>query len=111
MRMQRWAAILAAYTYDIRYKSSETHSIADVMSIVIFIVQKNLFHMQHFGNLPVTTLQVREQTTTESILSTVCKYTQLGWPQAPFEHQLKPMYSCHTQLSINKVCILRGWTE
>ena len=87
--MQRWAAILAAYTYDIRYKSSETHSIADVMSIVIFIVQKNLFHMQHFGNLPVTTLQVREQTTTESILSTAYKYTQLGWPQAPFEHQLK----------------------
>ena len=70
--------------------------------------QLNLFHMQHFGELPVTFLEVREQTTMDSILSTVYKYTQLGWPQAPFEHQLKPFYPCSTKLSISDGCILRG---
>lgn len=114
MRMQRWAAILAAYTYDIRYKSSETHSNADAMSRLpqtcnrIHCNQLSLFHMQHFGDLPVTTSEVREQTNADSLLSTVYKYTQLGWPRAPFEDRLKPFHQCHTELSINDGCILRG---
>lgn len=84
MRMQRWAAILAAYTYDIQYRRSQDHGNADAMSRLpqtcqrVHCNQLDLFHMMHFGELPITLSQVGEETTKDATLSQVLRYTQDG---------------------------------
>jgi len=113
MRMQRWAAILAAYSYNIQHKRSEHHGNADAMSRLPQTCQRvncdqiNTFHIQHFGELPVTLHQVQQETEKDITLSQVFQHTQTGWPLKVCG-TLEPYYKCKTELSSNEGCVLRG---
>jgi len=114
MRMQRWAATLAAYTYQIQYRSSQENSNADAMSRLpldchrIHCNQLSLFYVQHFDNLPVTFSGVGEETRKDTTLSKVLQYAQKGWPNGNTDQDVEPFYQCQTELSINEGCLLRG---
>jgi len=113
MRMQRWAAILAAYTYDIKYRRSGDHGNADAMSRLpqtchrIHCEQLNLFHTEHFGELPVTREHVKRETVSDALLSQVCQYVHTGWPQGDSGH-LSRYHQIRNELSIDAGCLLRG---
>ena len=75
MRMQRQAAILTAYNYEIKYKCSRDHANADAMSRLpqpcrhVPSEQVKLLHVHHLASLPVTLSQVHWEVETDTVLS------------------------------------------
>ena len=79
-RLQRWAVQLAAYSYEIEFKSTNDHCNADVLS-----------------HLP------RQ----DAIVSKVLQYTRKGWPNT-ITDSLKPFSHRKNELTIEGECLLWG---
>ncbi|KAJ7990617.1 hypothetical protein DPEC_G00302250 [Dallia pectoralis] len=89
-RMQRWALLLSAHTYEIEYRKSEQHCNADGLSRLPLPVTKpesrevDIFYFRQVENAPVTTKQVRRATRHDSVLSEVMDIIVKG----PFEDRM-----------------------
>uniref|UniRef100_A0A4W5R0Y7 Reverse transcriptase/retrotransposon-derived protein RNase H-like domain-containing protein n=1 Tax=Hucho hucho TaxID=62062 RepID=A0A4W5R0Y7_9TELE len=65
-RMQRWAFLLSAHQYDIKYRRSEQHCNADGLSRLPLPVahtdhsQAEIFYFKEVTNAPVTSVQVKK---------------------------------------------------
>ena len=78
-RLQRWAVLLSAYTYDIRYKSTVAHSNADGLSRLPLPIdmkvgesqEASLYFVSRMECLPVTVAQMQQVTCTDPCLSNV----------------------------------------
>ena len=85
-RLQRWAIILAAYSYEIEYKSTQHHVNADSLSRLPLKVtdnpmdEINILNIAQVEAMPVTAEQVATETKKDPLLSQVYRYTQSGWP-------------------------------
>ena len=87
-RLQRWAVLLSAYSYDIQFKPTSDHANADDLSRlplpeITFEGQSpdaTVFNIAQIEKLPVTAAQVRQATCKDAVLSKVLQYTQHGWP-------------------------------
>lgn len=115
MRMQRWAAVLSAYSYDIEYKRSQDHANADAMSRlpqpcrVVDSEQMRLFHIEQFASLPVTFQKIRTQLQMEPALKKVYDATVKGWPVGHRRGaQSETYYKFRHELSTLDGCLLRG---
>ena len=88
-RLQRWAITLSAYHYDIEFRSTANHTNADSLSrlpldsISTAEIDDSvcLFNIPQIATLPVDPKQLRLETSNDSILSRVLRYTKEGWPQ------------------------------
>ena len=111
-RLQRWALLLSAYSYDIQFKRTYEHSNADGLSRLPLPVQPaNLteasFTIGQIQALPVTAACLVKATRQDPILSQVMQYMQQGWPtQTPAEY--KPYRNRCQELSIEGHCLLWG---
>ena len=111
-RLQRWALLLSAYSYDIQFKRTYEHSNADGLSRLPLPVQPaNLteasFTIGQIQALPVTAACLVKATRQDPILSQVMRYMQQGWPtQTPDEY--KPYHNRCQELSIEGHCLLWG---
>ena len=87
--LQRWALKLAAYSYDIEFRSTEKHANADVLSRLPlhhvdplgYTSEPSIFNLQQIGSLPVTANKVAASTRYDKELSRVYRYITKGWPR------------------------------
>ena len=112
-RLQRWAIILAAYSYEIEYKPTQQHANADGLSRLPLEVtdnpmdEVNVFNIAQVEALPITAEQVATATKRDPLLSQVYRYTQSGWP-TEVDDVLVPYWNRRTEISIERGCLLWG---
>ena len=115
-RMQRWALILAAYQYNIRYRCSSDHSNADALSRlpnsssdkVTDAMPADIFSVSQIDNLPITAKDIAKATQKDPVLSRVYDYTLNGWPDHCEDQQLIPYLRRRNELSTDQKCVLWG---
>ena len=114
-RMQCWALLLSAYTYDISYKPTKLHGSADAMSrLPLSINEKiggvcfdSIFNLGQLEALPLTAKQLALATCIECILSKVLRHTQTSWPSS-VPHKHKPYFNHKHELTIEGNCVMWG---
>lgn len=113
-RMQSWALLLSAHTYEIRYRKAEQHGNADGLSRLPLPVtcpesrkQKDIFYFEQVTVAPVTSTQVRRCTWNDSILSAVMEMVKDGHVPKDTTN-LKPYLSRKNELSFHSGCLLWG---
>lgn len=115
-RIQRWALTLAAYQYNIRYKSGKTLNNADALSRLPRPISTNedtlpdeLAHLiLHLSATSISAGHIKDWTAKDPVLARVLRYVQSGWPSQTLEEDLKPFARRKSELSILNGCILWG---
>ena len=111
-RMQRWAMFLSAYQYTIEYKCGKLHANADCLSRLPVQDNKDLedpstvFQVSFVEELPVTAVNIANETRKDNTLATVYQYVIEGWPHKIPEGALKPYYQRKDQLATDQGCLL-----
>ena len=114
-RLQRWAVLLSAYKYDIRYKATSDHSNEDGLSRLPLpstgstseTEPVTMFNIAQVQALPVTVQDIQQATRRDATLGKVYKYAQQGWPKQVLEEL--PLYSNRqTERSAENGCLLWG---
>ena len=113
-RLQRWAILLAAYQYDIEFRSTKEHSNANAFSQLPLreseeiegVSAMSVFNLIQIA-LPVDADKLRQATNTDLVLSKVVMYTQRGWPSS-VDDELKPYANQRQELTVEAGCLLWG---
>ena len=116
VRIQRWALKLAAYAYNIEWRSTTRHANADAMSRLplneIPVEQQTppelVLMVESLQDAPITARQITHWTAIDPLLSKVCQYIRGGWPETSNKEELTPFWSRRLQLSLHEGCILWG---
>ena len=114
-RLQRWAVLLSAYTYDHEFKTTQQHANADGLSRLPLKTtdeeetskEATVFNISQLDTMPVTNRQLEQATRKDPILSKALHYTQRGWPDK-VQEGLKPYQSRRLELSVEQNCLLWG---
>ena len=113
-RIQHWALTLAAYHYDINYKSGKTNDNADVLSRLPLPEQAGevpvpelVLLKEGLQNSPVKADQIKTWTSHDPTLSTVKKFVLQGWVDTK-DPNIQPYYHRKTELSVQDGCLLWG---
>ena len=114
-RLQRWAIALSAYHYDIEFhptaKHANAHSLLrltlDSISTAEIDNLACLFNIQQIATLPVDPKQLCLETSNDSVLSRVLRYTKEGWPQ-DMNAELRPFFRCKLEITIESGCLMWG---
>ncbi|XP_056323408.1 uncharacterized protein K02A2.6-like [Danio aesculapii] len=112
-RMQRWALLLSAHTYDIKYRKSELHGKADGLSRLPLADQvkgtkvAEIFYFSQLEKTPVTATQVRKGTRNDPVLSKVMDIVMTGKDEN-HDLELKPYLTRRHELSVQTGCLLWG---
>ena len=101
---------MSAYHYDIEFRPTAKHANTDSLSRLpldsISTAEINdsacLFNIQQIATLPVDPKQLRLETSNDSILSRVLRYTKEGWPQ-DMNAELRPFFRCKLEITIELV--------
>ena len=112
-RMQRWALLLSAYSYDIEYKQSADHCNADGLSCLPLHQTDRtssvpaIYNMAQIQALPVTYKNIKKCSQKDPVLSKVIRYLKSGWP-AKMSDELKPYHSKRFELTMEGGVLLWG---
>nr|XP_055048287.1 uncharacterized protein K02A2.6-like [Misgurnus anguillicaudatus] len=112
-RMQRWALLLSAHTYDIKYRKSELHGNADGLSRLPLAERvkeakvAEIFYFNQVERAPITAAQVRRGTRNDPVLSRVVDMVMTGKGER-HDLELKPYISRRHELSVQSGCLLWG---
>ena len=86
--MQRWALLLSAYNYDIRFRPTQAHGNADGLSRLPVQEDQScvpddamVFNIAQLDALPVCSSELMAATCTDPQLSKVLQYVRKGWPE------------------------------
>ena len=117
-RIQRWMLTLAAYQYNIKYKSGTTKTLnnADALSRLPLPVSMSdvgslaeLVHLiSHLSTTPINASNIKHWTSKDPLLSQVLRYIQIGWPDRTLGDDFKPFISRNSKLSSLVGCNLWG---
>ena len=115
-RIQRWALTLAAYQYNIRYKSGKTLNNADALSRLPCPITTNSDRVPdelaqlvlHLSSTSINASVIKSWTAKDPVLSRVLRYIQTGWPDQITDKKFKPFFFRKTELSAWDGCILWG---
>ena len=114
-RLQRWALLLSAYSYEIQFKPTESHGNADGLSRLPLDVQTtdstpdpaSVFNIAQVQALPVSFHQIQVETKQDPILKKVTTYVRNGWP-THVPDELKPYRTRQTELGMESGCLMWG---
>ena len=112
--MQRWALLLSAHQYDIKYRSSEQHYNADGLSRLPLHVahtehsQAEIFYFKEVTNAPVTSVQVKRFTHTDPVMSEVVDIVTRG-KEVEMSDSLQPYLVRRNELTVQFGCLLWGF--
>ena len=116
-RMQRWALILAEYTYDVEYRKAADIPMADFLSRLpvpeaeetdrITDEDTVCFLEQWDRMAPLTCEHVKRATGRDRVLSKVAQYLLSGWPER-IPSELQAFEAKKSELSLTCGCILWG---
>ncbi|XP_057691299.1 uncharacterized protein K02A2.6-like [Corythoichthys intestinalis] len=112
-RLQRWALLLSAHSYDIKYRKSDLHCNADGLSRLPLPVTKHeptsvdIFYFRNVEHAPISASQVKRATRNDPDLSVVMDMVIKG--QTKCENTaLKPFLDRRWELSVQSGCLLWG---
>ena len=115
-RLQQYALFLDGHDYNIEYKSTTDHGIANALSrLPLEIIQPSaeedidavdVFHTSQIELLPVTSDEIRRETQRDMELSRVLESVTQGW--SPEAKQIQPYYNRKNELSAHCGCLLWG---
>ena len=99
-RMQRWALLLSAYSYSIKFRPTQEHCNADGLSRLPIPAttaigspeDPTIFNMRQISSLPVQASDIARATRSDPVLSKVVMFLKQGWP-VEVSDELKP-FSC-----------------
>ena len=88
-RMQRWALLLSAYSYTMKFRSTKAHTNADSLSRLPLkaeegeekFVSASIFNLNQLDTLPVRSSEVANETNKDLVLSKVMRCLRQGWPE------------------------------
>ena len=112
-RMQRWAVILQAYSYQVEYRPSKEHGNADALSRLPCNApplkeEAELFFFSDLKELPIDAKEISSETRRDPVLARLLNYTLSGWPNYLTSDELKPYFTQRHELSVEQGCVLRG---
>jgi len=113
-RIVRWAIILSAYHYSIRYKSGKQLNNADALSRLPRSVSTSkdcvpadvVAVVDHLSSTAVNAQAVKEWTAKDPILSCVHRFVLSGWPTHKLTSEFQPYVSRKDELSVLDGCVL-----
>ncbi|UYV80142.1 K02A2.6-like, partial [Cordylochernes scorpioides] len=111
-RLQRWALILSAYTYDIKFRRTQDHGNADLLSRFPVGCEEiprlnNVYALSYVEELPITAEEIAMETEKDEVLSLAKFYTQQGWPEKVADH-LRPYFQRKLELTVDGECLVWG---
>ena len=113
-RLQRWAILLSAYKYSIRYKSTTAHGNADGLSRLPLPTTSaptdegvSTFNIGQVQALPVTFQDIQKATRRDKVLSKISVFVQEGWPNQ-VDEELKPYNTRQAEIGIEGGCLMWG---
>ena len=114
-RMQRWALLLSAYSYDIQFRPTKEHANADGLSRLPLdgnstegnTSHPTVFNLKQLSALPVQAHEVAAATRADSLLSKLLTYLRTGWPKL-VPDALTPFWRRKDALTVEGDCILWG---
>ena len=114
-RLQRWAILLSAYDYNIRYKCTTEHGNADGLSRLplpsttptLDTQNVTTFNISQVQALPVTFQNIQRATRRDPTLGKVYRYVLDGWP-SHVSDKLKMYKNRETELSTENGCLMWG---
>ncbi|XP_050339840.1 uncharacterized protein K02A2.6-like [Bactrocera neohumeralis] len=113
-RIQRWAIILMAYQFDIKYRNTHAHGNADALSRlpvstdIQFDTSEACYNVTHV-QLPINANIIRKHTERDEILRKVKHFVKSGWPSqlSPGDNEIRPYF--HRRLALtfheNLLCL------
>ena len=116
-RIQRWALILSAYQYSIRYKAGKDLSNADALSRLPLpetvpddlCTPGDLVHLvNHLSTTTASSANVKAWTDKDELLSKIKRFLLLGWPSNSLGDEFKAYTTRKDELSLLDGCILWG---
>lgn len=110
-RIQRWALLLSAYEYTIKYKKGSLLGNADGLSRLPLNSYNNIEHINWFNECSDVCLsneKVSEFTSKDSALCKVLEYTKHGWPDHINDPALQAYFLKRHELTVENMCILWG---
>lgn len=117
-RIQRWALMLQAYSFDLVHRSGIILGTADALSrLPLESTNESVPIPGEWTNLvnfldsaPVTARTIREHTRTDPQLSKVLRYCELGWPLSlpETDQSLLSYFRKRNELSTEAGCLLWG---
>ena len=115
-RVQRWALLLSAYNYVLKYRKGEYNGNADFFSRlprIAWITEvsniRNEIYMVNLEHSPVTAIEVRKETFKDPVLSRVHEFVLSGWPdEFEAENVFQPYVRKKDELTVEDGCVLLG---
>ena len=116
-RIQRWALLLSAYDYTIRYKQGKTNANADALSRLPLSsdtrktpIPAEVIHlMEHLDATPLSSSQIRQWTDQDLTFSKVKRWVMEGWPDQPDSDEELALYvQRRLELGVEGGCLLCG---
>ena len=110
-RMQRWAVILPAYSYQVEYRPSTEHGNADALSRLPcnnppLKEEAELYFFSGLEELPVDAKDISRETRRDPVLARVLNYTLTGWPNYVSSEELKPYFKRRHELTADQGCLM-----
>lgn len=114
-RLQRYAILLSAYNYTVQYIKGENNVVADFFSRSP--VNNNdkeedddlsFLKFLNVSSAVVTNSDIKSATSKDSVLQTVIKYMQNGWPRKIICQSILPYFNCKADLEVDDGCLFRG---
>ena len=105
--MQRWALLLSAYSYDIRFRPTQSHGNADSLSHLPLpdthpvgnCKDPTIFNLAQLDALPIQATDITAATRTDPILSKVLHCSRKGWSREVSE-ALCPFWQRRDELTV-----------
>uniref|UniRef100_A0A5S6QLD9 RNA-directed DNA polymerase n=1 Tax=Trichuris muris TaxID=70415 RepID=A0A5S6QLD9_TRIMR len=116
-RLTRWALLLSAYNYEVRYVPAKENAPADALSRLPMKTRKlEMCEKQPSGQLlnlrlakmPVTKRELKRELYKDEILAKVIMFMERGWPEKTgIPTELKPFFDKKAELSFEDGILLR----
>ncbi|UYV84327.1 K02A2.6-like [Cordylochernes scorpioides] len=111
-RLQRWALILSVYTYNIKFRRTQDHGNADILSRFPVGCEEiprlnNVYALSYVEELPITAEKIATETEKDEVLSLAKFYTQQDWPIKVADH-LRPYFQRKLELTVDGECLVWG---
>ncbi len=111
-RLQRWALLLSAYQYKIKFRPTQAHANADALFRLPLeqLCQENYCSNQPFSIFCkwITAATLRQATLKDKTLNLVLRYTLEGWPEHMEDDSLKSFWRRRNELTVEENVVLWG---
>ena len=114
-RLQRRAALLSAYNYQLEFKPTGLHGNADGLSRLPLqstsrlgdVPEATTYNIRQLEALPLTSEAIKNSTRTDIVLSKALQYTKQGWP-AQVAEGLQAYATRKSEITVEDECLLWG---